>query len=178
MRKQFLRLLAFSLLLPCSLTLAAEPMQPAAGSEIPSFIPVMTRLVKVFLELEAELDQALRQGDSARVDELVRDDFEQRIGSRPGTPIPRQDWLEEYAKQGKNLPALTISQMAARELGDIIVVSFKWAERNKAGLFIVDVWKRNGEGWLLLARYADPEAQSKLSVPGAPLERKEFPKKF
>ncbi|MGZ4980559.1 MAG: hypothetical protein ACXV8U_21655 [Methylobacter sp.] len=177
--KRLSSLFIFALILPFSVTFAGSPLIETPTTEKPSFVPVvMTRWVKVFLELEMELDHALRQGNQTRINELVKDDFEQRIGAQPGSPIPKEDWQEQYLKHAKDIPPLTIEQMAARDLGDIIVVSFKWAENSKAGLFIVDIWEREGEGWKLAARYADPESPFNTSVPGTPTEQRVFPKKY
>ncbi len=176
--KKLSNLFIIILVLPFSLTYAASPVIEMTATENPNFVPVMTRLVKVFLGLETELDQAVRQGHRARIDELVKDDFEQRTGAQPGSPIPRGDWLTEFSMHAKDIPPLTIEQMAARDLGDIVVVSFKWTERSKAGLFVVDIWKRDGERWKLAARYADPAGQANASVPGSPSEQRIFQKKF
>ena len=178
--KKFSNLFIFALVLPISLTYAAAapPLIETAKTESQRSVPVMTRWVKVFLELETELDQVIRQGNRARIDELVKDDFEQRIGAQPGSPIPREDWLVEFSIHAKNIPPLNIEQMAARDLGDIIVVSFKWVDRSKAGLFVVDIWKRDDNGWKLAARYADPVSPANVSVPGSPSEQRVLPKKF
>jgi hypothetical protein len=171
-------LIVFALLLPFSAAFAVPPLMEQSGTENSGFVPVMTRWVKIFLEMETELDQAVRQGNQVRINKLVKDDFEQRTGFQPGLPIPREDWLKEYFLHARDIPPLIIEQMAARDLGETIVVSFKWAERNKAGLFVIDIWERQREGWVLAARYVDRESLTNSAIPGVPFEQKVFPKKY
>lgn len=148
-------------------TASAATGAEAVNSRNQTAIPLMTRLVKIFLGLEQELDQAARLGERGKIDRLLDADFELRSGSRPGAPIPGKDWLAEYAKNAAALPPFAIENMAARELGDLIAVSYKWPVQGKSDLFIVDLWRRDGESWRLTARYASRQYIEESSIPGA-----------
>jgi hypothetical protein len=62
--------------------------------------------------------------------------------------------------------------MAVHEYPDLMVVSFMWkiAAPQGAGLaqnvFVVDTWKRAGDSWQVVVRYAAP-ADAQAVIPGA-----------
>jgi Domain of unknown function (DUF4440) len=141
-------------------------------------VPLMTRWGKLFLDLETQLDSALRQGQQATLDRLVDTDFAMLTAGHPGTPVPREEWLQEYAKNSARLPAFSVDSLSAREFGDLIQVSFQWRDPGNTPLFIVDVWKRDGENWLLTARYAARQPSKQPPLPGEPENRQEFRKKI
>jgi hypothetical protein len=125
----------------------------------PSRIPTVTRLVKVFTELEVALDAHARSGDAAALDEALDPSFEMRTGARPGAPVPRDEWLREMrASPGSSL---RMEQMAVHDLGDVAIVSFRAAPATASSgraRFIVDCWKRAGASWRLAVRYASDAA--------------------
>ena len=57
-------------------------------------IPTVTRLVKLFMDLEGTLATGLRDGNAAAVDTMLADDFEMRVASMPGNPTPRAEWIK------------------------------------------------------------------------------------
>jgi ketosteroid isomerase-like protein len=134
-------------------------------------VPTVTRLVKIFLELEGELAAGLRGGNAAAVERLLADDFELRVASMPGNPTPRAEWLR--LALGKPGPAVSFEQMAVHEYGDTAIVSFLQVPLAKASrdptrdIATVDVWKRAGEGWSLAVRYAGPAGRRDFAIPGA-----------
>ena len=155
---------------------------PAAAAEVAATgrIPTVTRLVKVFLELEGELAAGVQGGNEAAVENLLTDDFELRAASMPGNPTPRADWLRlALEKPG---PAVRIEQMAVHDYSDTAVVSFLQVpmvkgKRNPAmDIATVDVWRRAGEGWKLAVRYAGPAGSRDFAIPGAshepPIEKR------
>jgi hypothetical protein len=142
---------------------AAQP--PEAGR-----IPTVTRTVKLFSGLEMQLAENLHGGKKQEAEALLEDDFELRPSNAPGVSTPRADWLA--ATVGKYaLPART-EQMAVHDLGSAAVVSFlQPASENEArdrsrDLFVVDVWKRDGDHWKLAVRYAGPAGSRSTSIPG------------
>jgi len=148
-----------------SLSLAASPAtaQPR--------IPTVTKLVKQFVGLEDELSGALRSSDTAVIDRLVAEDFEQREAARPGEPVPRVDWLQRDAKG--NGAFADIEQMAVHEHGDLMVVSFLRSDAgHQHSQFVVDVWRRQPEGPRLLTRYLSPAPAASPST--APVIKKKY----
>lgn len=115
----------------------------------PTFIPTVTRYVKLFGELENKLNAAIASGDSTTVDKLLTFNFEQIKGQEPNKPIPKVEWIP--ASITKKSKPVVITNLSARELGDVVIVSFK--EKSKQNSFIVDVWNKQNEDWKLRARY-------------------------
>ena len=157
-----------------AVALASPLSASAADTPATGRIPTVTRLVKIFLEMEDALAAGIRSGNAAAVEKMLAEDFELRVASNPGNPTPRAEWLRlSLAKPG---PALRIEQMAVHDFGEIAVVSFLQAagtaqKRDAArDIATVDVWKRSGDTWLLAVRYAGPAASHGLVIPGASAE--------
>jgi len=131
-------------------------------------IPVQTRLVKIYVEYEQRLIEAINRRDQAEIDRLVADDFEMIVADHPGTATPRADWISQLFK----MPPLSsaIEQMAVHEFGDVHVVSFSTkAAASTAGsgeIMMVDVWLRSGERSTLKTRYAGASGRLPLPIPG------------
>jgi len=122
--------------------------QHAAGR-----VPIVTRLVKIFADLEARLSESIARADSSSMNKLLQDDFEMRLGSAPATPIPRQQWIDAVIA-GRRGPARA-EQMAVHDYGTIAVVSFTQSADGAKPVFVVDVWRSSGAGdWRLATRYA------------------------
>lgn len=133
--------------------------------------PSPTRNVVSFTALEKNWIEAVQKHDTQALDTLLAPNYELRNASTPGVPTPRADSL----KQSFELPSFqsSIGQMAVHEYGDLMVVSFMWkiAAPQGSGLaqnvFVVDTWKRVGDSWQVLVRYASPVATDAAAVPGA-----------
>ena len=136
---------------------AAQPVQP------PGRIPTVTRLVKIFYELETGLAANLAAHDAKAIDRTLDPDFELRTGAMPGTPVPRADWIRQAQS---NRSEGSIDQMAVHDFGSVAIVSFRQVPAAAPSasatqrLFVVDCWKREGDGWKLATRY--------LSIAAAP----------
>jgi hypothetical protein len=129
--------------------LAALPL--AAPAQVRTQAVTVTRLVRVFLELETALFEAERSGDRAALERLLVDDFEQRGAARPGRPMPRAEWLDEALRNAA--AEIDLEQMAVHDRGQTAIVSFAARPAGRAGRFIVDVWVRVGADWRLNVRY-------------------------
>lgn len=116
-------------------------------------VPTVTRLVKIFLDLEGRLMQAQRDGDAAALGALLTDDFEQRSAPQPGVPVARAEWLGR-AKREAAVQAGRIEQMAAHDHGSVVVVSFLVRPDSGTPRFIVDTWAKAGDSWKLAVRYS------------------------
>lgn len=155
MRRRVIALAAAALLaLPA---LAQSPSQ--------SRIPTVTRLVKVFHELETNLTAAASANDRKALDAALDSAFEMRNANAPGAPIPRDEWIRDAQKSHPAAP--TIAQMAVHDFGDVAVVSFQETS-SKPARFVVDCWKRDGAGWKLAVRYRSDVAPAGPTSPKAP----------
>lgn len=158
---------------------------PAASSaQGTTAVPTVTRLVKVFQQLETQFAQAARAGDTAALEALLTEDFELRVARRPAEPVARAQWLAAIKQQPA--PDARIEQMAAHDHGTIVDVSFLLRplvagpprRGTEAPLFIVDTWARDGEAWRLKVRYAGVVGSSTQRVPGEGMTTGAVPKKY
>jgi Domain of unknown function (DUF4440) len=153
----------------------AGPLGAQTKIDAPGHIPTVTRLVKLFMDLEGTLTTGLREGNAAAVDTMLAEDFEMRVASMPGNPTPRAEWIK--LSLGKPASHFRIEQMAVHDLGDVSTVSFLQAGVAPGGrrepardIAIVDVWKRAGDSWKLAIRYAGPAGSRDFVIPGASRE--------
>ncbi|HZQ63146.1 MAG TPA: nuclear transport factor 2 family protein [Casimicrobiaceae bacterium] len=142
----------------------------------PARVPTVTRLVKIFAELEAKVDDAIAASNSSALEALLTDDFELRAGDSPGTPVARAEWLQGVAKQ-RNAHRRD-EQFAVHDEGTFALVSFRQVPQGARApaLFIVDVWQKTGEDWKLAIRYAGSAAS--VAIPGAGGSKPAIPKKY
>jgi ketosteroid isomerase-like protein len=132
------------------------PAVPAIAQPGPSHVPTVTRLVKVFADLEAQLVTNAHGKDASALDAMLDPSFEMRVGDSPGTPVPRADWMR-MARVAPNVQP-QIREIAVHDFGDVALVSFRQVTATGVGKptsshFIVDCWKRDGDGWKLAVRY-------------------------
>jgi hypothetical protein len=133
-------MLGSAVLLGTSAAWAADPPRVER-----SRVMTMTRGVKIFHDLEYDLVDALRAGQTDKLNQLLSEDFEQRAGSAPSNPMPREEWLTGSSAR---LPGtLLISDMAVHERGELSLVSFKQVLAGpNLTQFVVDVWRRKADG--------------------------------
>jgi hypothetical protein len=145
------RRLAAGLCLMAVLTAARAATAPVRVQRTRVVTP--TRLVTLVHGLEYDLVDALRNADSAGVDRLLAEEFEQRLGSAPHQPVPRAEWLQ--APPQKSTGGLRISEMAVHDRGELAIASFRLETDAPASRqFVVDIWRRKAESYELLTRYA------------------------
>lgn len=168
-----LRKIAAVLVLP--IVVAAAPVLAADAPPAAGRVGTITRLVKLFLDKEAELAAAARSGDAAVLGALLTEDFELRAGARAASPVPRADWIRELTRSRD--PGGEIGRMAVHDFGTVAIVSFT---QDAAGgtLFVVDVWRSGGSDWKLAVRYASPAGTSAFPIPGSVPAAPEIPKKY
>ena len=145
--------------------------EPASGGRVTT----VTRLVKLFLEKEAALGAAVRNADATALGSLLTDDFELRTGARAASPIPRADWMREVLRTRD--PGGDISGMAVHDLGAIAIASYTQDSAN-GPMFVVDVWRGQGNDWKLAIRYAGPAGSPAFAIPGGAAGEPEIPKKY
>jgi hypothetical protein len=152
--------------------LASAALLAAAAAALPAFaqpadgrIPTVTRLVKLFSGLEADLVAKAHASDASALDAMLDAAFELRAGDVPGTPIPRDAWMQA-ARAAPNVPP-DITQMAVHDLGGVALVSFRDAT-TKPPRFVVDAWKRDGDTWKLAVRYQADAGTKSAARPKSP----------
>jgi hypothetical protein len=118
-------------------------------------IRTITLWVKEYSELEMQLDEAIANHNLNKIQQFLSDDFEERKGDNPNSPIPKEEWIDVKTKQStKNIHQ--IQQMAVRNIENIYIVSYLSSTKENASqsTFIVDVWKKKGTENQLMIRYS------------------------
>ena len=155
--------------------IACASVQAADESPTGGRVPTVTRLVKLFIDREAALADAIRAGDQKRTQEFLTDDFEMRVGAASANPIPRAEWLADMMRTRD--PGEAASGMAVHDLNGTAVASFT-QRRGANAIFVVDVWRAAGSDWKLAIRYAAPAGTAAFHIPGAAAMPPEIPKKY
>lgn len=139
--------------------LLAQDQRPTGGLPGGARSITPTRTVTKYTALESNLFEALQENNKQGAENILDRDFESWSAEKVA-PMPRSEWLQAYLG---NLKSFNIRNMAVREFGDIAVVSFLLVRsgtlRGRAMtpvLFIVDVWRQNGDK--LAVRYASAPA--------------------
>lgn len=121
-------------------------------------IPTVTILVKQYADLENNLQQAILNNNKKALNEMLANDFEERDGSNPNNPIPKEMWINKMLSQQHSM--YRMEQIAVRDFGNIRMISFLLIPKqpnkqiDNKGLFIVDVWQNTDEHNQLLIRYS------------------------
>lgn len=147
----------------------AQPSPHASG------VPTVTRLVKMFTELERGLVDKTRAKDASALDALLDPSFEMRVGTAPGAPVPREAWIRDARASSGEAPR--IEQMAVHDFGSVAIVSFRervaiGAKNHAADRFIVDCWKREGDAWKLAVRYLSDASAQGMKPGGATIDKR------
>jgi ketosteroid isomerase-like protein len=174
--------LLFGGLLAVHMLVAAAPavaQERAAGR-----IPTVTRLVRIMLTQEEQLTAAVQGHDEAALARLLADDFEMRVGTAPGTPVPRDEWIKSaLARPGHTRE---IEQMSAHEFGDIVLASYLERPAGTAASptaaqgpsYVNDVWKRTGDNWKLVRRFIAPAGVKDFAPLGSGGQSPVLPKRY
>jgi hypothetical protein len=131
---------------------------------------MVTRQVKQFSDLEQQLITAANAKDVEAIGQLLENDFSLRVSNHLDDPTNRAEAITQFTT-GNSLPS-HVAHLAALDYGDITVVSFHWLSNSTGndattpGFFVVDTWKKAGDKWKIIARYASPIGGNELSVPG------------
>jgi hypothetical protein len=157
----------------CAAVLVGGPAAAQPSSQT-GRIPTVTRLVKVFSDLEAALQTQARSPDPGALDQSLDPAFEMRDGASPAAPIPRDEWIRQARAAPGGNPS--IDQMAVHDLGAYAIVSFREVDpgaKATSKRFVVDCWKRDGDTWKLAIRYAsDVPAASQERTPAGTLDKR------
>ena len=135
--------------------------------ELPPPTDIDPQLTEQLRQLEQQLGEAAMHMDTKVVERLVGPGYTLRMGDAPEQSVPRALWMESLQPQGAHsykIESLDEHYHAARKLTDnLAVVSLLLTQkatfvgRDRSGdFYIVDVWKKNGDQWQIIARYSTP----------------------
>jgi len=157
------------------LPLVAAPASAADEPPTGGRVPTVTRLVMLFQEREAAVGDAIRNGDAQMLENLLTEDFEMRTAARPTAPVPRAEWMREVMRTRDAGDG--IDRMAVHDYGAVEIVSFTMGTKT-GRVFVVDIWRAQGEAWKLAVRYASPIGTPQFAIPGAGAPEQEILKKY
>jgi Domain of unknown function (DUF4440) len=135
--------------------------------ELPPPSDTNLKLTEQLRQLEQQLGEAGMHMDTKVLERLVGPEYTLRVGDAPEQSVPRVLWMESLRPQGPHpykLESFDEHYQAARKLGDdLAVVSLlltqraTFAGRDRSGdFYLVDIWKKNGDNWQIIARYSTP----------------------
>jgi Domain of unknown function (DUF4440) len=138
--------------------------------ELPPPTDVDPQLTEQLRQLEQELGEAAIHMNTKAVERLVGPDYALRMGDAPEQSVPRALWMESLQPQSTHpykLESLEEHYHAARKLTDnlaivtmLITQKATFVGRDRSGdFYIVDVWKKTGDNWQMIARYSTPVAK-------------------
>lgn len=137
----------------------------SAGQPLPS--DTDPQLTQELGQVEHQLADAAVHRDTGTLERLVGAEYALRIGDDPELSVPRGPWMDSL-RPGSTSPYMVESfsehYLAARRVADNLgVVSLLLTQkasasgRDRSGEFyLVDVWKKGGGGWQIIARYSTP----------------------
>ncbi|WP_124950176.1 nuclear transport factor 2 family protein [Sulfuriferula thiophila] len=161
-------------------TVSGDTVLAAQISDQKTSVPTVTRLVQIFGSLEHDLGDNAKNGNIDAVGKMLMDDFEMRVGAMPGNPVPRAQWLQQIIQRPGFLA--DIQQMAVHDYDSVAVVSFLLKQdksaKTSADIYMVDVWKKVGDKWLLAVRYASPAGSSRFAIPGLAADMPQLDKRY
>lgn len=112
--------------------------------------------------LEVEILECVRDRNTARLDQLLGDDFTLTTG-RPGTEVrDRGTWLE-ITRSEYRLESFGFEELEVAVYRDAAVARSRYRQRGSMGgerrnttFRMTDVWVRHRDGWKLHVRHAQP----------------------
>jgi hypothetical protein len=158
----------------CS-TALGQPTVAQTG-QLPPPTDVDPRLTEAMQRAERDFWDAIMHMDAEAIDRFVAPDYTLRIADIPESSLPRTMWMDNTLKRLKP-EWYQLQHLAARRLSDdLAVVSLLGATkatmsgRDYSGSFyLVDLWRKRGEQWQIIARYSSPVGQpperAKLQLP-------------
>jgi Domain of unknown function (DUF4440) len=128
------------------------------------------QLTEELRKIEQQFGEAAIDKDTNVLERLVGADFTLRLGDAPEVSTARAAWMNSPFK----LESLDERYHAARKLNDNLAVvsllltmkaTVNGADRS-GDFYDIDIWKRNGGTWQIIARYSTPI--SKTTAGGTP----------
>jgi hypothetical protein len=135
---------------------------------VPPPTDVDPQLSETLRQLEQELGNAAVGGfkDTQQMERLVSGEFTVRFSDAPEMSVPRALWGQPSSSY--KVESFEERYHAARKLtDDLAVVSLLLTQkasmdgRDRSGdFYVVDIWKKGGDRWQLIARYSSPEGRT------------------
>lgn len=123
-------------------------------------------LVALFTTLENSFGRAYQEKNITALEGLLAPEYALTVSARPRAPIPRAEWLSLIPKYNvrrfeiKGVQVRCLQTAPASDCSLAAVSSINTQEANVGGqdrsgeFFIVDIWARRNEKWIVLSRYS------------------------
>ena len=129
-----------------------------------------------FEALERSWADALVRQDRVALEQFLAPDYALVVSAAPEQPVARDAWLAQ-ALGPYRIEHFRILQLHARLLADgLVAVSLLFEQQANVGgidrsgvFFLIDVWRRGGSRWEVIARYSarpEPASVSSRAVAG------------
>jgi Domain of unknown function (DUF4440) len=152
---------------------------PDRGSrQPPPATDIDPQLTEQLRQLEQQLGEASMHRDWQVVARLMGTDFTLRVGDDPERSVPRALRQEVHSHQKSEYKTESLEEQfhAARKLADNLAVmsllltqKATLAGRDRSGdFYIVDIWRKNGDKWQIIARYSTPIGKKFTCSPPSP----------
>jgi hypothetical protein len=140
---------------------------PDRGSrQPPPATDIDPQLTEQLRQLEQQFGEASMHSDWQVVDRLMGPEFALRVGDDPERSVPRARRKDVRPHQTSEYKIDSFEERyhAARKLtNNLAAVSLlltqkaTFAGRDRSGdFYVVDIWKKNGDNWQIIARYSTP----------------------
>jgi Domain of unknown function (DUF4440) len=122
-------------------------------------------------KVEQQLGEAALHRDTTVLETLVGPEYALHLGDAPELSVPRAAWIDNSRPQASHpykLESFQERYHAARKLNDnLAVVSLLLSQKATADgvdrsgdFYLVDIWKKTGDKWQIMARYSTPVAKT------------------
>lgn len=168
------RLHLSALLLIALASFALQGQSKKSPSELPPPPDTDAQLTRELQLLEQQLGEAAMHMDTKALERLVGAEYTLRVGDAPEESYSRVPWMDSL-RPGNPHPYKVESfheqYYAARRLTDnLAVVSLLLTQKaiysggDRSGdFYLVDVWKKTGDNWQIIARYSTPVRKMMLA---------------
>jgi hypothetical protein len=130
-----------------------------------------SQLTQELRPLEQQLGEAAMHMDTQVLERLVGAEYSLRMGDAPEQSVPRALWMESLRPEGAHpykLESFNEQYHAARKLTEnlaavslLLTQKATFSGRDRSGdFYIVDIWKKSGDQWQMIARYSTPIARN------------------
>ena len=151
-----------------ALALVMSAQEPVKNPLSPRIITA-TRQVITFTDLETQMLRAIQTKDRASLSNLVSEDC--LLEMPDSDPLTADEWMTAVLSKDYSLKSFVVRQVSVIDQADFAIVKFDRLQQGTfkgtpdgGEFFVVDLWKKNGNGWKLENRYVSKVS----SVPWMP----------
>jgi Domain of unknown function (DUF4440) len=145
--------------------------------QLPPPADVDPQLTETLRLREQQFAEASMHGDFATVDRIMGSEFTLRVGDAPERSVPRalRNDIQPRERSAYKIRAIEERFQAARKLSESLAVmsllltqDASLGDRDRSGdFYVVDIWRKSGDDWQIIARYSTPSGKKFDRSPAA-----------